>query len=130
MTDSEKIIADYKDAQQARIELFQEGEITEQQAQEFVRFLTPYAEKLKIISQDLQQTLYVLRQAPEDIQCDINDACVWTLDTVNALENLQPDFKEKVGYFLSQFAEAQYFNIDDVLPYEGNNNLNLIRVEA
>ena len=122
-------ITDYRDAQEARRDLFIEGEITEQQAQMFIRFLTPYAKKLKIISQDLQETLNVLRQAPEDIQCDINDACAWTLDTVNALENLQPDFKEKAGYFLSQFAEAQYFNIDDVIPYEGDNNLNLIRVE-
>lgn len=122
-------ITDYRDAQEARRDLFIEGEITEQQAQMFVKLLTPYAKKLKIISQDLQETLNVLRQAPEDIQCDINDACAWTLDTVNALENLQPDFKEKAGYFLSQFAEAQYFNIDDVIPYEGDNNLNLIRVE-
>ncbi len=72
----------------------------------------------------------VLRQAPEDIQCDINDACTWTLDTVNALENMYPEFREKAGYFLSQFAEAQYFNIEDVIPYESNKNLNLIRVEA
>lgn len=121
---------DYRDEQEARRDLFIDGEITEQQAQMFVRFLTPYAERLKRISQDLQQTLHVLRQAPENIQCDINDACAWTLDTVNALENLQPDFKEKAGYFLSQFAEAQYFNIENVIPYEGDNNLNLIRVDA
>ena len=120
---------DYRDEQEARRDLFIEGEITEQQAQMFVHFFTPYAETLKKISNDLQETLNIIRQAPEDIHCDINDACAWTLDTVNALENLQPEFKEKAGYFLSQFAEAKYFNIDDVIPYEGDNNLNLIRVE-
>lgn len=119
----------HKNAQKTRANLFTEVEITAQEAQKFIAFLSPYADTLKRISGDLQQTLYVLSQAPDDIYCDTADACTWTLDTVNTLENLYPVFRDKAGCFLSQFATA-HFNIDDVIPYECDNKLRLFNMEA
>lgn len=121
--------ANYKDTQKTRANLFTEAEITAQEAQKFIDFLSPYADTLKRISDDLQQTLYVLSQAPDDIYCDTADACTWTLDTVNALENLYPVFRDKAGCFLSQFATA-HFNIDDVIPYQADTKLRFFNMEA